>query len=99
MAGGREYELGALEKVDLRKVWPHEALDFTKWLAEEESLALLSDAVGIEARPFDASKASGVRLWKEGCKIEGNEGAWPEFLREQLGWALKMRNIVAELGL
>ena len=99
MAGAGKYELGTLEKVDLRKVWPHEALDFTKWLAEEESLALLSDAVGIEARPFDASKASGVRLWKEGCKIEGNEGAWPEFIGEQMRWALEMKNIVAELGL
>lgn len=33
---------------DLRKVWPHEALDFTPWLAEEENLSILADAVGLE---------------------------------------------------
>ena len=33
---------------DLRSVWPHEAHDFTKWLAEEENLKELSDSIGIE---------------------------------------------------
>ena len=42
-------QLGTLEKVkDLRKVWKHEALDFTKWLAEEENLELLGREVGID---------------------------------------------------
>ncbi len=42
-------QLGRLKEVkDLRKVWPHEALDFTPWLAEEENIALLADAVGVE---------------------------------------------------
>ena len=37
--------LGRLKEIkDLRRVWPHEALDFTPWLAEEENLMLLSDA-------------------------------------------------------
>ena len=41
--------LGKLKEVkDLRKVWPHEALDFTPWLAEDDNLALLADAVGLE---------------------------------------------------
>ncbi len=41
--------LGKLKEIkDLRKVWPHEALDFTPWLAEEDNLMLLSDAVGID---------------------------------------------------
>lgn len=41
--------LGKLEEItDLREVWPHEALDFTPWLAEEENLALLCDAVGLD---------------------------------------------------
>ena len=41
-------ELGRLEKVDLRYVWQSEALDFTPWLAREDNLDLLSDALGIE---------------------------------------------------
>lgn len=40
-------KLGRLKKVDLRVRWQHEALDFTRWLAEEENLELLSDEIGI----------------------------------------------------
>ena len=39
--------LGTLEEVkDLRKIWPHEALNFTPWVAE--NVDLLADAVGLE---------------------------------------------------
>lgn len=40
--------LGRLEKVNLRDVWKSEAQDFTPWLAQEENLALLGDALAIE---------------------------------------------------
>ena len=41
--------LGTIKKItDLRSVWPHEAHDFSKWLAKEENLALLSEAIGID---------------------------------------------------
>lgn len=41
--------LGKLVEVeDLRKVWPHEACDFTPWLSQEENIALLADAVGLD---------------------------------------------------
>lgn len=40
--------LGILKKIDLREAWKHEALDFTKWLAREENLALLSEEIGID---------------------------------------------------
>lgn len=41
--------LGKLKEIkDLRNVWPHEALDFTPWLAEEDNLTLLANAVGLE---------------------------------------------------
>lgn len=42
-------KLGLLKEIkDLRKVWPHEALDFTPWLAEDDNIGLLADAVGLE---------------------------------------------------
>ena len=41
--------LGKIKKVtDLRSVWPHEEYDFSTWLAEEENLAQLSNAIGID---------------------------------------------------
>ena len=41
--------LGKMKKVsDLRSVWAHEEYDFSRWLSEEENLALLSDAIGID---------------------------------------------------
>jgi len=41
-------KLSSLKKLDLRKVWKHEALDFTKWLAKDENIRLLSDEIGID---------------------------------------------------
>ena len=41
-------ELGRLESVKLRRVWPNEAADFTPWLAEEENLSLLADTLNME---------------------------------------------------
>jgi hypothetical protein len=40
-------KLGRLAKVDLRKYFPREDFDFTKWLAEPDNLELLSDEIGI----------------------------------------------------
>lgn len=39
--------LGKLEKVDTRDIWKNEARDFTRWLAKEENLSILSDEIGI----------------------------------------------------
>lgn len=41
--------LGKIEKInDLRSIWPHEAHDFSRWLAMEENLSLLSESIGID---------------------------------------------------
>ena len=41
--------LGKLNKIeDLRTVWKHEALDFTRWLSEPDNIALLNDAIGLD---------------------------------------------------
>ena len=42
-------QLGKMKRIsDLRTVWPHEANDFTKWLAEDANLEELGNAVGID---------------------------------------------------
>lgn len=40
--------LGRLQKVELRNVWKTEAQDFTPWLAREENLDLLGEAIGLD---------------------------------------------------
>lgn len=40
--------LGALKKVNVRNIWSHEALEFTPWLANDENIAELGKALGLE---------------------------------------------------
>lgn len=40
--------LGQLERVEVRHLWPHETADFTPWLAREENMSKLGDALGLE---------------------------------------------------
>jgi hypothetical protein len=42
-----EKPLCKLERVHLREAWKHEANDFTPWLAEEDNLNTLADALGL----------------------------------------------------
>lgn len=52
--------LGKLVKVvDLRTIWKHEALDFTKWLSDSENLSLLGDEIGIEISLLEREAAVG----------------------------------------
>ena len=51
--------LGRLARVDLRYVWTTEATDFTPWLAREENLAVLGEALGIELEFEAQEKAVG----------------------------------------
>jgi len=52
-------ELGILENVELRKIWKHEALDFTKWLAKKENIALLSKEIGIDIEVINTEMSVG----------------------------------------
>lgn len=68
----------------------HKAIDNAK---------LFEERLGLAATPFDTKKASGLRFYKDGCKIKDNETAWPGFISEQLEWALAMKKLIVELGL
>jgi hypothetical protein len=46
MATGTK-NLSKLERVSLREAWKHEAGDFTPWLAEEDNLNTLAEALGL----------------------------------------------------
>ena len=52
-------ELSKITKVNPREVWAHEAYDFTKWLAAEENIALLSDEIQIQFENLSIESAAG----------------------------------------
>jgi len=41
-------KLGKIERGDIREIWPNEASDFTPWLAQEQNISQLADAIGLE---------------------------------------------------
>jgi hypothetical protein len=49
--------IGKLERVHLREVWKHEALDFTQWL--EENIDTLNTVLGLNLINVDREKAAG----------------------------------------
>ena len=53
-------QLGKLTEVrDLRTVWPKEAKDFTPWLAQDDNIAILSDALGIDIEVVETESSVG----------------------------------------
>ncbi|MEA3451640.1 MAG: DUF4268 domain-containing protein [Bacteroidota bacterium] len=46
-------KLGRIEQIDLREIWKHEAINFTKWLSKPENLDLLSEEINIELSLID----------------------------------------------
>ncbi len=52
-------KLGVLRNLNLRDYWKHEAMDFTRWLALPENIALLSDEIGIGIEVVQAEASVG----------------------------------------
>lgn len=64
-----ENKLDKLEEVALRKIWPQEAQDFSKWLASEEGLNLLSETIKVNFSSADREE----RIGAFSCDILGVE--------------------------
>jgi len=67
------HPIGRIEKVELRDIWPHEANDFTKWLATDEGLQLLADAVGIELEEPEPESSVGAFSVDILAKVAGSD--------------------------
>jgi len=50
--------IGKLERVPLREVWKHEALDFTTWL--EENIDVLNELLDFELSSVEREKSAGA---------------------------------------
>lgn len=79
-------ELGKIEQVDVRGIWPHEAHDFTPWM--ELRLNLLGDALGMEldliqreaaVGPFSLDILAQNRVTGEKVAIE-NQLEWTDHI-------------------
>lgn len=66
--------LGRLEKVSLREAWSNEASDFTPWLAEEENLKLLGEAIGLDLELEAQEKQVGPFRADILCKDPATDG-------------------------
>jgi len=72
-------KLWKLEKVHLREVWKHEALDFTNWVAKEENLSLLSDEISIEIKLIETEAS----VWGFNVDILAEEeNTWKKIIIE-----------------
>ena len=63
-------KFGKLEEVDIRKVWPHEQYDFSKWLATEENIKELGDALNLSLTDVETEKFVGNYRCDILCKDE-----------------------------
>ena len=55
----RKIKLGKLHEVDIRKVWPHEQYDFSKWLAAEENIQELGNVLNLSLTDIETERLVG----------------------------------------
>lgn len=63
-------KLGKLQEVDIRKVWPHEQYDFSKWLAMEENIQELGNTLNLSLTDVETEKFVGNYRCDILCKDE-----------------------------
>lgn len=70
-----EYNLGKLERIELRNIWTSESSHFTPWLALEENLLTLGETLGLELELEAQERAVGPFRADILCK-DINTNAW-----------------------
>lgn len=67
--------LGTLTPVPLESIWPHEASNFTPWLAQPENMRILGDTLGMDLEPEEQEVAVGPFSADILCK-NAADGSW-----------------------
>ena len=52
-------QLGRITKINPRKIWAHEALDFTQWLVREENISVLCEELQLNISNVKAEASAG----------------------------------------
>lgn len=52
-------KLGKLKEINVRDIWPHEQYNFSKWLASEENIQELGDALNLSLADIETEKFVG----------------------------------------
>lgn len=68
-------KLGTLARVALRDIWQTEVGDFTPWLAREENLHILGDAIGMDLEVEEQEKSVGIFRADILCRSV-QDGSW-----------------------
>ena len=63
-------KFGKLQEIDIREVWKHEQYDFSKWLASEENIQELGDALNLSLTDVETEKFVGNYRCDILCKDE-----------------------------
>ncbi len=63
-------KLGKLQELDIRKIWAHEQYDFSKWLASENNIRELGEALGLSLTDVETEKFVGSYRCDILCKDE-----------------------------
>ena len=68
-------KLERLTRVPIREFWTNEASDFTPWLANEENIVLVSEAIRMDLEVEDQEKSVG-RYWADILCKDAQTGHW-----------------------
>ena len=63
-------KLGKIKEVDIRKVWPHEQFNFSKWLAQDENIKELGDTLNLSLTDIETERFVGNYRCDITCKDE-----------------------------
>ena len=79
-------QLGRISEVPITQIWPHEAHNFTVWLAEPENLELLGNALELDLEIVQREASVG-QFWLDLLAREKGPGGRNVAIENQIRWS------------